>query len=177
MRRLDLAASTTLLLAAAVVVACSGATRHRVLTTLFDGVPEPVAPAVETPAEVPDARAIVKGVLRQHGPYASRNCTGCHVGRSSNALVAPADQLCARCHELPMDKRYVHGPIASGGCLVCHDPHSSPYRALLVADSATFCLRCHDRGALVPSAAHRDERSQCIDCHEPHQSDREFLLR
>ena len=176
MRRLTF--TVGLLVLAAALAACTAATRHRVLSTFFDGVPPLPGPeAIAAESATGASARLARGKAQLHGPYASRNCGGCHVGGSSNALVAPVDELCGQCHELDLAKPFVHGPIASGGCLVCHDPHSSAYPFLLVADSATFCLRCHDRDGLVQTPPHQDTSVQCIDCHESHTSDNRYLLR
>lgn len=162
----------------ALLAGCSVEKHHRVLSFFFDGVPDP-ADRVEAAAPHEEAvagrRPIEPG---EHGPYAAKMCNACHDSRATNALVAPAGELCGRCHELgTASARYVHGPLASGGCLVCHDPHRSQYRHLLVSASDSFCLRCHDRAALSPAAGHAGEAADCTQCHEAHMSDRKFLLR
>jgi predicted CXXCH cytochrome family protein len=94
-----------------------------------------------------------------------------------NALVAPGDELCFRCHDLRLDKPYVHGPLASGGCLVCHDPHRSRYRALLVSASDGFCFHCHEASSLQPIRGHESGGERCTACHDAHMSDRPHLLK
>jgi predicted CXXCH cytochrome family protein len=164
---------------AAVATACAATTRYKVLSFLFDGVPPPSQPAAAAglsgaavPA-VPGTRVSPSN----HGPYAARMCGSCHEAAATNALVAPKDQLCFRCHDLPLDRAYVHGPIASGGCLVCHDPHASPYRSLLVSDSDSFCFHCHDRAAVAAIPGHDGVESGCTGCHDAHASDSKFLLK
>jgi len=169
-----------LLVAAAVTIGCTAVTRHRVLSVLFDGVP-PLKGA--EPSEVHGTSAVPDGGqprqvgYREHGPYAAKLCAACHNAAATNALLAPGGQLCARCHELALDKKYVHGPLASGGCLACHDPHASQYRYLLVSKSDSFCLRCHDRQALSAVPGHGGTDDNCTRCHEAHMSDKRFLLR
>lgn len=164
--------------AALLTAACAATTRYKVLSFLFDGVPPPVAPA-----EAGAAGAAGQGVgadrvaPRDHGPYAARMCGACHEAAATNALVAPKDELCFRCHDLQIDKRYVHGPIASGGCLVCHDPHGSSYRYLLVSDSDTFCFHCHDRAAVAAVTGHEGVEDGCTGCHDAHASDTKYLLK
>ncbi len=160
---------------------CAGSTRYRVLSIFFDGVPAPVEEPVAEPGTAPGGTA--SGAPARlgrvvHEPYANKECGACHDPGAGNSLTAPNGELCLQCHDLDLGKRYVHGPLAStGGCLVCHDPHSSPYRALLVSESDGFCLDCHDRSALGPADGHAGERTNCTACHEAHMSDRRYLLR
>jgi len=183
--RVRAATSAVLVLGVALVglAGCSVATHHRVLSLFFDGVPEP-------PAEVVSAGPAVQGSVGrklvrvgEHGPYAAKLCDACHNSKATNALVVPAEQLCNRCHDLGVAKKYVHGPLASGGCLVCHDPHRSANRFLLVSASDGFCLHCHDRAGLSAVDGHAGRAgditatANCTDCHEAHMSDRKYLLR
>ena len=139
-------------------------------------------PAPETPAGAAAAAGREPAAGRvvgrfEHGPYAAKLCNACHDSQSTNNLVAPGDRLCGRCHELALDRKYVHGPVASGGCRVCHEPHSSPNRYLLVSASDGFCLHCHDRRDLSATDGHGGERTDCTSCHDAHQSDRRYLLK
>jgi predicted CXXCH cytochrome family protein len=160
-------------------IGCDAPSRYRVLTFFFDGVPPP-----RTAGETEGGQAaIVNGVqprqigLREHGPYGAKLCTACHESAATNTFVVPRDQLCFRCHDIRLDKKYIHGPLASGGCTACHDPHSSRYRYLLVSESETFCLHCHDRDAIQRIGAHAGHEEQCTSCHNPHMSDNKYLLR
>lgn len=170
---------TTAILAGLVLIGCSAATRHKTLTRLFDGVPPldaPTAPGPKMTATTIGTPSVpVPGA--QHGPYAARLCNACHAAGAGNALVAPREELCLRCHTLDVDKAYVHGPLASGGCLVCHDPHGSRYDHLLVSDSGTFCLKCHDRNTVASIEGHADLKAGCTTCHDAHGSDAKYLLK
>jgi len=165
--------------AIAVLMSCTASTRYEVLSFFFDGVPPPeVARAPEeeaaaAAASIPERRRIR---YREHGPFAAKMCNGCHVPGASNMLVAPGGELCFRCHQLALDKKYVHGPLVSGGCTVCHDPHSSQYRYLLVSASDSFCFHCHDRAAIVRTHAAGTE-DRCTTCHDAHTADNKYLLR
>jgi len=164
---------------AALSLACSSTTRHKVLTFFFDGVPplQTAEAAPGAPSGAPAAAGVPREVPRDHGPYAARLCGACHLAQATNALIAPRDQICFRCHEIALNRKYVHGPIASGGCLVCHDPHASGNRALLVSGSDRFCFHCHDRDVVHGIAGHEGLEEGCTDCHDAHASDERFLLR
>ena len=167
------------LLLAAVCLGCSATTRHKVLTVFFDGVP-PLETGGTTPEQTEATSNLAAGRLpgaREHGPYAARLCGACHEAAATNALVAPRDQLCFRCHALRLDKKNVHGPVASGGCLVCHDPHRSPNAYLLVSDSNSFCFHCHTPRNVESIEGHQGITSGCTECHDPHASDNQHLLR
>lgn len=165
-------------LVAALAASCAATTRYRVLSFFFDGVPPlPLAKAPAVAASQPATAPVQASVTFVHGPYAAKLCNACHESGGANGLVAPKDQLCARCHQIELRRRFIHGPLAAGGCLVCHDPHSSSFGHLLVASPEGFCLRCHDRRALVDNPGHRGEAGSCTTCHDAHMSDRRFLLR
>jgi len=159
---------------------CSATSRHKALTIFFDGVPPLDAPLAE---KGPLVTATTIGVPSkqntgsEHGPYAAKLCNACHEGGATNALVAPNDELCYRCHTIKLDRMFIHGPLASGGCLVCHDPHSSRYPYLLVSDSGSFCLGCHDRETVARIEGHGEPNENCTTCHEAHGSDVKYLLK
>jgi predicted CXXCH cytochrome family protein len=168
-----------LLLAAVLPLACSSANRHRLLSIFFDGVPPQGSGAAVAPPSAAESGgpAERQAAHSEHGPFAARLCQACHQTGAMNALVAPGDELCFRCHDLRLDKPYVHGPLASGGCLVCHDPHRSRYRALLVSASDGFCFHCHEASSLQPIRGHESGGERCTACHDAHMSDRPHLLK
>ena len=176
---LALAVCAVALVACGLVLGCSAGTRHKVLSTLFDGVPPPKT--ADTSAGAPGVASGAGGtalVARvAHEPFAAKQCDACHDAKATNNLVAPKRELCFQCHDFQPFKQYVHGPLASGGCLLCHDPHDSPNRNLLVDESDGFCLRCHDRADLRAVDGHEPDRLNCTECHEAHMSDRKYLLR
>jgi len=161
-------------------IGCDAASRHEVLTVFFDGVPTPVATVspeanlAAAPAGGVQERRVRYG---EHGPYGAKLCNACHESTAANTFVVPREQLCFRCHDLKLDKRYIHGPLASGGCTVCHDPHSSKYRYLLVSESDSFCFHCHNPQTIANIGAHAGIDGQCTSCHDPHMSDKQYLLR
>lgn len=159
---------------------CNATTRYKALSFLFDGVPPPPPPP-PAPGEEPAATAAVakpsQKFYREHGPYGAKLCTACHDSASSNSFIVPRDQLCAHCHELKLDKKYLHGPVGTGKCVACHDPHSSQYRYLLVAAPGAICLRCHEAQAVAENPIHEGVGDTCLECHEAHQSDDENFLK
>jgi len=163
--------------AGALSLACSAATRYRVLSRFFDGVPAPRVAAAEAAAPATSEPGVTRRVaLLEHGPYGAKLCGACHE-RGTNALVVPAEELCRRCHELASSARFVHGPLEAGGCRACHEPHSSRFRYLLVSESDGSCLGCHSRADLSPIQDHAGQAESCTVCHDPHMSDRQYLLR
>lgn len=161
-------------------VGCSATSRHKALTTFFDGVPPAKSPDAQSgnpPAAATTGAPVQPVEASEHGPYAAKLCNACHAKGATNALVAPSDELCAQCHTISMNKTYMHGPLTSGGCLVCHDPHSSRYPNLLVADSGTFCLSCHDPETVAKIEGHDNPDASCTTCHDAHGSDTKYLLK
>lgn len=167
-----------LLLAVVGLSGCAPEGRYKVLSFFFDGVPNPEAVKKENALKKNEEAESMKPVTyRMHGPYAARQCSGCHTP-GSNVLILPKDKLCFRCHVLDLSKKYVHGPVASGGCLMCHDPHGSAYPYFLVADPAKFCLRCHNSKDIAKNKAHKGiDDEQCTKCHDAHSSNKEYLLK
>jgi len=92
----------------------------------------------------------------------------------------PKDQQCGDCHELK-NKAAVHRPVQEGKCTACHDPHGSPYKGMLVADSPqTLCLSCHKK--VIPkkgeaASIHAPIKDNCTGCHDPHASDVKYELK
>jgi predicted CXXCH cytochrome family protein len=164
----------------ALLSGCAAKTRYKVLSFFFDGVPSPE----ETLGEAGKGgrkgggtgTAVEKPGYKEHGPYAAKQCDGCHV-KASNRLVLPIEDLCFQCHSLDLRKKHLHGPLASGGCNVCHDPHGSMHPFLLVAEAREFCLTCHDANAIAKRDVHQEAEAQCTKCHDAHSSDNEYLLK
>lgn len=168
--------------------ACSPSTRYRVLTFLFDGVPEPGKPAVGAgaptvatgPQESGEAapRAARLAVVA-HAPFRENRCTACHNMNTGQLTKEVRAGLCVDCHASPAkDARYLHGPVAVDDCVACHHFHASPYPKLLLQDAHTVCLRCHRQEDL--SAEPHDatvEGQACVVCHDPHGGADRFFLK
>ncbi len=157
------------------ISSCQPRTRYEILSTLFDGVPEPVSQATVQKSKGPATDEGLKERASIHGPFAARMCTACH-DAATNTLLLPKDKLCNKCHDVARGSKQ-HGPVASGGCTVCHDPHRSSNRFLLVSSSREFCLYCHDAQEIFARRAHRGVTVSCTACHNPHGSNNAFFLR
>lgn len=158
---------------------CSPTTRYKVLSFFFDGVPDP--DKVEETVSMDWKKRAREGKgerqrVGEHGPFAAKMCEGCHK-RGSNELILPIEQLCLNCHNLQIEKKWVHGPIVAGGCRICHEPHGSGQPYLLVSESEKFCFHCHSERAVLKNPVHESLEIRCTDCHDAHASDNEFLLR
>jgi predicted CXXCH cytochrome family protein len=166
-----------LILALFFCTSCSPTTRYKVLSFFFDGVPYPEENGVDTTV---DKRQKTKKeeskIYGQHGPFAAKMCEGCH-RRGSNELILPIEQLCLNCHNLQIEKRWVHGPIIAGGCRICHEPHGSGQPFLLVSESERFCFHCHSERSVLKNPVHEGISMKCTECHDAHASDNKYLLR
>lgn len=158
--------------------------RYRVLSTLFDGVPQPGPPPAPTVLEAPmRAQPGVAPILAKlgfsvHGPFALKACGQCHETRQSNQLVLKSNVLCQRCHD-PADfpGEVVHAPVASGQCVACHNPHRSPNRHLLVKLGSALCEQCHDQSTFAGLEKHKADRGEhCLGCHDPHAAGAEYMI-
>ena len=182
-----------LLLIACSLAGCDPVSRHKVVTTIFDGYPS-LPPPQQYCAEYAEKRAAeVKEELSgekadkaaagasqsQHLPYREKSCNDCHDKSKQNGLVAPRNELCFVCHADFIKGSYVHGPVAIGDCLACHQPHSSGFAALLKTEKSAICFKCH-REKRVTSGMHEKVAAQhmvCVDCHDPHFGNVPFFLK
>jgi predicted CXXCH cytochrome family protein len=175
---------------------CDSVTRHRVLTTVFDGVPDYPEPvqlcdeyyvqrlAAEAAGETLDEQAAGKGNAQRssHQPYAEKACDDCHSGDKSvgGGLIAPKQELCFVCHKdfIPQQVN-VHGPVAVGDCLACHLPHSSPNKSLLVESPEKICTICHQEQRLAAAMHQRFIAKEigCGECHDPHFGEARYFLK
>jgi predicted CXXCH cytochrome family protein len=171
-------------LAALVVslIACSAETRHRILSSVFDGVPRPGSSAAPEPTMArlmtpPSAGAdsVIEREIQWasvHGPYAQGDCGACHSGEITEAVVALNDTQCLSCHSSGMHaERWDHAPAALGLCSLCHVAHVSSQPGLQSQPQPELCVSCHADHTLMTSVeAHRDLRNQgCTACHDPHR--------
>ncbi len=172
--------------------ACDPVTRHKVLTTVFDGVPS--LPEPESLCEEYAARKIAEMQSQSqeqaggeqmddkwsvHKPYEEKKCEDCHDFSQAVGLVRPANELCFMCHRNFIRGKYVHGPVSVGDCLSCHLPHSSRYTSLLEMDRSEICSKCHVEKRLAENMHSEvmNHNMECIDCHDPHFGDVKYFLK
>jgi len=194
-----------LVLAAVILLGLTGCikmdplAKHKLLTSLFDGVPD--LPPVEelckdnledlfnkyyeqriTAAETGDTTGADEDKTKagsKHRPWAEKNCLGCHNFQADNKLKLPKNEICSLCHKNLVQGKNVHGPVAVGACLACHDPHSSANPSLLKKDLASICFKCHKEKRLA-AAMHDKIVSHgmlCVDCHNPHSGNLHYFLK
>ncbi|MBW1646429.1 MAG: cytochrome C [Deltaproteobacteria bacterium] len=190
------------LLVAAVIAAwplatgCDRMTRHQVLTTIFDGVPDPIPPEqiledyyqrrrqqelAAAAGQEGDAGPGRRHVSK-HKPYAEKKCKDCHDFSTSVGLIRPPRELCFVCHRdfrRHLRDPYVHGPVAVGDCSACHLPHSSEYTALLRRDRSKICDKCHQESRLAAVMHEKviNHQMACVDCHDPHFGQARYFLK
>lgn len=175
------------------VCACSPIARHKVLTTVFEGVPSLPPPeqlcseyAEKQVAALRDelaGRASAKdATLKEasvHRPYDEKKCDDCHDKSKEGGLVRPKKDLCLMCHTNFLKGIYVHGPTAVGECLACHLPHNSKYPKLLKYDLGQLCTTCHKESRLA-AQMHTQvgaRKMVCADCHDPHSGNSSYFLK
>ncbi len=176
------------------------ATRYKVLSFFFDGVPEPGAPprprgvrkglglsgpedlvATTRPTTGPaGVAAAVQAPMVYHAPFKDpKQCKNCH--DPSKSFGTPAADMCRTCHKRHYDQQWddwTHGPVALGQCALCHVSHSSRYAGLLTAPMPDLCLGCHDAKRTMERPYHATAGTQaCTTCHDPHfAGNRQLLL-
>ncbi|MGD9488432.1 MAG: cytochrome c3 family protein [Calditrichaceae bacterium] len=172
----------------ALLAACHPESRHKVLTTFFDGVPGPEAEQSATVdtvlasvpvAGTPASANPVRPKMTVHPVYAEKSCDACHVPEKGNALLDEQPGLCYQCHDDFNDNyEALHGPVGAGFCTECHNPHLSKNEHLLIRNGQELCLFCHQSGDVFKNEAHQDiNEVSCLDCHNPHGGEDAYLFR
>jgi predicted CXXCH cytochrome family protein len=170
------------------VTACSPASRYRVLSFLFDGVPEPGKPAAEGYGPVMGAgpqegaqetAPAVRRTVFVHAPFRDNQCTACHNMNTGRLNAEVREGLCLECHAgVSEHARYLHGPVAVNDCVACHHYHASPYPKLLLEDIETVCSGCHRREELSAEPHDATIAGQtCVVCHDPHGGADRFFVK
>ena len=178
------------------LTSCSDSvTRHKVLSTIFDGVPslppagemcnqyyqERVAAEAAGLAMINEGENSKQNRSSSHKPYKEKKCRDCHSNdKNVNAgLIAPKRELCGACHKHFIKGHNVHGPVAVGDCLACHLPHNSQYPSLLKEDPDKICATCHQESRLAAAMHDRFvvKTISCGECHDPHAGDARYFLK
>ena len=176
--------------AALIVSGCDPIARHKVVSTIFDGVPAlpPPEQICEEYAEKRVAEAKAAQVQKEskngptgsiHLPYQEKQCDDCHDKSQQGGLVRPKNELCYVCHTNFIKGTYEHGPVATADCMACHEPHLSNFAKLLKTPSEKVCGTCHreKRSAAAMHDKFAARQLMCVDCHDPHFGNAQFYLR
>ncbi len=185
---------------ACLLLSCAGdkLEQHKILTNVFDGVPE--LPPLEQLCEdnmadmfniyyedrLAEAAAgdleekkIVSAAGSGHRPYVEKDCQGCHNFKKRNLLIAPNDQLCEICHVGFVRGKFIHGPVSVRDCLACHVPHSSENPSLLQRSLSGICDKCHKEERLARQMHElvMKNNMECVNCHDAHGGDTPYFLK
>lgn len=173
---------------------CDPIARHKVLTTVFDGVPS-LPPPEQVCAEYAEKRVVAvrdeltgkkataeakpAGDKSRHPPYEEKRCDNCHDKTTQSGFVTPLKELCFVCHAGFIKGSYVHGPVAAGDCLFCHEPHTSRNPSLLKKDVSDICAVCHREKRMAASlhAKVAERKIGCAECHNPHYGNVQYFLK
>ena len=164
-------------------IACSPEISYKVLSFLFDGVPDPdenEIVAVNDSLSQIDSIAterVIKPQFVLHPPYKERACTNCHDRSTMGKLLKPQPELCYQCHE-DFNETYgfLHGPVAGGYCTACHNPHMAKFEKLLLRQGKQLCLHCHNSARILKNEFHIDLKdTNCIRCHNPHGGENRYM--
>lgn len=174
---------------------CDQVARHKVLTTIFEGVPSLPSPEElcaeyheqemeKYLAEQAGKELAAKGgdgqlVMSRHKPFHEKKCKDCHDFETNVGLVRPKLELCQMCHVDFIRGNFVHGPVGVGDCSACHLPHSSEFPSLLVLDKNRICDKCHTEKRLAANM-HKQVMAKgmnCVDCHDPHYGASMYFLK
>jgi predicted CXXCH cytochrome family protein len=158
-----------------IVAGCSAATRYRIKTIVFTGVPplhgeESAAQTEQGETQGTDAteqmirqqqhREALVSRYWQHGPFAAGECERCHSLGESTSFLGNRNAI-----------NDVTAPVASA---------SSPSRLLMPPER--LCVSCHTQHGTI-FARDRDLQQhplaaagECTRCHNPHQSLRRYML-
>lgn len=159
---------------------CTPPTKHKLLQTFFDGVPDleegqPTVAAEQASEALPAvpptgaAKPPEETVVR-HPPYAEGACDSCHESKFSQTLTDQPPALCFYCHDDFLEgKKSKHYPAEEGMCTECHNPHKSKNKFMLVEPQPGLCFTCHDSEDVLQIEIHVTvEGEECTGCHNPH---------
>ncbi|NVO01268.1 MAG: hypothetical protein HXX09_01065 [Bacteroidetes bacterium] len=171
------------------IIGCSPKSNYKLLSTMFDGVPDPNKVESTTGVKSSDSlngqslskkNTSVSKVI--HPPYKDKGCSNCHEkidNVPSSKLIKPQLELCYSCHE-DFSKKFtwVHGPVAAGSCTKCHSPHASDFKKLLLKEGQALCFTCHDSKDVIKNEVHKEiGQTNCTECHNPHGGSDKTILR
>lgn len=183
----------SVLVSVCLTTGCDPITRHKVLTTVFDGVPS-LPPPEQICAEYAEKKitelkneesrksisaGTQQGTGSVHLPYQEKKCDDCHDKSKEDGFKRPLKELCLICHTDFIKGSFIHGPVAVGDCLFCHLPHNASQPALLKKTNNSTCSACH-RENRVASGLHKSVSSHeilCTDCHNPHEGNTPYFLK
>ena len=172
-----------LLVAVILLTGCSDEVRYKVISFIFDGVPNPEE---KEKVVLSDTLNVSDSVVNQqllteletpniifHSPYQKRKCIECHNQSSMGGMQNKMPELCYKCHENLGNKyKVLHGPVDAGYCNACHHPHYSKNENLLLKTGRELCLDCHLSEDIYSNKIHaKQESTLCTDCHNVHGGD------
>jgi predicted CXXCH cytochrome family protein len=170
-KRRGIAAATLIVV---VFLGCSAEKRYKVLSTVFDGVPDPNAPL-----DAGTRRGTRERPVFIHKPFADQKCDACHLNTDDIfARAKVRKDVCLECHaKVQQAYAVMHGPVSAGACTQCHAPHQSGNEHLIKLPAPGLCMKCHEQDFLSISVPeHTKPKSNCLSCHSGHGgTDRNFL--
>lgn len=177
-----------LLISISILLGCSPTLRYKVLSKIFDGVPDPnmetivASDTIDSLGNTKIPEAAITQLTPQHNfhpPYRDKECTSCHDQNRMGEFVESQPEMCFQCHDDASQKHnFSHGPAAAGYCTSCHSPHKSELENLLLRSDQQLCLDCHDLGIVSQNEIHKEiGDNSCTECHDPHSSDNRFMLQ
>lgn len=174
-----------LIISSFAILGCSTQNKYKVLTFLFDGVPDTTKTISSMNKDLlnkQDTSGVVASNINEiytHPPYQENECEICHDKNSRGNTVLKQPELCSQCHEDFKSKfKYVHGPVEGGFCTSCHNPHMSKSKHLLLRDGQNLCTFCHEINQVKKNEMHGDiGDASCLECHHPHGGEDNFILR
>ncbi|MCF6364765.1 MAG: hypothetical protein L3J35_01040 [Bacteroidales bacterium] len=165
------------------IAACSTETTYKVLSFVFDGVPDPdydnTTNRLDSVVQI-DSTGILDiaeniPTINIHQPYKTKSCNSCH---DNSMATEKQPGLCYSCHESFEDNyAVVHGPALSE-CTSCHNPHQSKFDKLVKRENEELCFYCHSSEQLAYNDVHSlIDNSNCTECHNPHGEENKFFLK
>lgn len=170
------------------IISFSPKANYKVLSTIFDGVPNPYAlDSIRIADSISKSdstylqqilEAAVKNLYVYHPPYQEKECATCHDQNVMGKLLQPEPGLCYQCHDdFAQIYMFIHGPVSSGFCTECHSPHMAENEKLLLRTGQGLCLYCHQSEQVFKNESHSGiEDTNCTDCHNPHAGYDNYFL-